>query len=88
MFCFACTNTIEPYWSSTDCALLYSALETPLHYAVRIGQEDIVLALLKAGADVLLCAKDKQAPLDLAQNSRNPNLFRMLSGTTTSCRLL
>ena len=61
--------------------VVHSALETPLHYAVRIGQEDIILALLRAGSDVLLCAKDKQAPLDLAQNSRNPNLFRMLSGT-------
>jgi ankyrin repeat protein len=28
--------------------------ETPLHYAVRLGREDLVNILLKAGADITI----------------------------------
>lgn len=32
--------------------------ETPLHYAIRLGREDLVLELLKGGADVNMPTAD------------------------------
>ncbi|EGC31160.1 hypothetical protein DICPUDRAFT_95570 [Dictyostelium purpureum] len=41
--------------------------ESPLHYAVRLGREDLVSVLLKAGADVdFVGTKDKKTPYELA----------------------
>jgi hypothetical protein len=41
--------------------------ETPLHYAVRLGREDLTRMLVEAGADSSLKTKAGQTPLALAQ---------------------
>jgi len=46
-------------------------LEGPLHFAVRMSRDDLVVILLKAGADITLREKrEKKTPLELAKNPR------------------
>ena len=41
--------------------------ETPLHYAVHLGREDVVRFLLQKGADPLVEANDGSTPLSIAK---------------------
>jgi len=45
--------------------------DSPLHFAVRMSRDDLVVLLLKAGADITLRDKrEKKTPLELAKNPR------------------
>jgi len=45
--------------------------ESPLHFAVRMSRDDLVVLLLKAGADITIREKrEKKTPLELAKNAR------------------
>jgi ankyrin repeat protein len=53
--------------NGADVNLLNSMGESPLHYAVRLGRDDLVSVLLKAGADVSVAGqREKKTPLELA----------------------
>ncbi|KAK5575400.1 hypothetical protein RB653_010660 [Dictyostelium firmibasis] len=49
--------------------------ESPLHYAVRLGREDLVSVLLKAGADVdCVGTKERKTPYQLAVEEGNKDM--------------
>ena len=57
-----------------------SMKETPLFYAVRMGQVDVVKQLLEAGADMLLKSTSGDSALDLAGASKVPGMFQCMKG--------
>jgi cytohesin len=59
---------------------------TPLHYAARSGQKDVVLLLIDHGADVNAEAPDKSKPLDHATWSDRQDVVKLLidKGTNIS----
>lgn len=51
--------------------------DSPLHFAVRMNRDDLVVILLKAGADITMRDKrEKKTPLELA---RNPKIVARLT---------
>lgn len=53
--------------NGADVNLLNNLGESALHYAVRLGRDDLVSVLLRAGADVTIAgSKEKKTPLQLA----------------------
>jgi len=45
--------------------------DSPLHFAVRMSRDDLVVILLKAGADITMCEKrENKTPLELAKSPR------------------
>jgi ankyrin repeat protein len=53
--------------------------KTPLHYAVKMGYSEIVLALVKAGADTAIQDNNGDTPGSLAQKSGNGELSYILT---------
>jgi ankyrin repeat protein len=53
-------------------------LETPLHQACRLSLDTVSLVLLEHGARLDLANHEGKTPLDLAKESGNRNLIRML----------
>lgn len=59
------------------------ACTTALHYAVRGGHAKIVARLLHAGADPRRRREGKETPLELARQSGNPEIVRILEERLT-----
>lgn len=55
---------------------------TPLHYASRNGHEDIVQALLEAGADLFVADQFGATPSEMASDWQRLEILRMIGGTT------
>ena len=53
-------------------------IETPLYYAVRMGHKDVVLLLIKRGADPNWQHRSRMTPLSLAAAKDNANVVRVL----------
>jgi hypothetical protein len=56
---------------------------TALHYAIRGGHVKIVARLLEAGADPTLRQEGRLSPLELARQSGNPEIVRILEERLT-----
>jgi ankyrin repeat protein len=52
--------------------------DTPLHYAVRKQREDVVMALLEAGAIIDLKNDYDDTPLDIAEIEGNQKIISLL----------
>lgn len=52
--------------------------ESALHFAVRLGREDLVSVLMKAGADVTIRGIDKATAYELALQSSNAKVTTLL----------
>lgn len=52
--------------------------EGPLHFAVRMSRDDLVMLLLKAGADINVKGKEGKTPLELAQLQKNVTISSRL----------
>lgn len=52
--------------------------ESALHFAVRLGREDLVSVLMKAGADVTIRGIDKATAYELALQSSNAKVTHLL----------
>jgi len=53
--------------------------DSPLHFAVRMSRDDLVVLLLKHGADITIREKrEKKTPLELAKNCKNPRILQRL----------
>lgn len=61
--------------NGADVNLLNSSGESCLHYAVRLGRDDLVSVLLKAGADVTIAgSKEKKTPYQLALDEQHKEM--------------
>ena len=66
------TNDYNPYTSR------WEMKETPLYYAARMGQNDVVQLLIERGADPNWQHRSGMTPLSLAAAKENANVVRVL----------
>jgi ankyrin repeat protein len=61
--------------NGADVNLLNNLGESALHYAVRLGRDDLVSVLLRAGADVTIAgSKEKKTPYQLALDEQHKEM--------------
>ena len=58
---------------------------TPLYFAAERGDESVVIALLKAGADASIRARSEKTPLQCAKEGREPNHQNVVQALTAHC---